>query len=234
MEHFIVFTDGASRGNPGRGGYGSVVVGLVSKQVWEFGDREDSTTNNRMEMSAIVRALKEIEKISSDSDYEITIYTDSKYVMQGATAWIFGWQKNNWQTKNKTDVLNRDLWEQIAKLIDKKKIEWKHVPGHAGIPGNERVDEIGTKFADEESVELYAGSLDSYPIKDILNTDFDESKVKEKKSGRAYSYVSLVGGEVKTHSDWNSCKLRTEGKKAKFKKVFSEEEEKALVDEWSS
>jgi ribonuclease HI len=221
MEHFIVFTDGASRGNPGRGGYGSVVVGLVSKQVWEFGDREDSTTNNRMEMSAIVRALKEIEKISSDSDYEITIYTDSKYVMQGATAWIFGWQ-------------NRDLWEEIARLIDKKKIEWKHVPGHAGIPGNERVDEIGTKFADEESVELYAGSLDSYPIKDILNTDFDESKVKEKKSGRAYSYVSLVGGEVKTHSDWNSCKLRTEGKKAKFKKVFSEEEEKALVDEWSS
>jgi ribonuclease HI len=145
MEHYIVFTDGASRGNPGRGGYGAVVIGLISKQVWEFGDREDSTTNNRMEMAAIVRAFKEIEKISPNADYEITIHTDSKYVMKGATIWMANWQKNNWQTKNKTDVLNRDLWEEIARLIEKKKIEWNYVPGHAGVPGNERVDEIGTK-----------------------------------------------------------------------------------------
>jgi ribonuclease HI len=234
-EHYVVFTDGASRGNPGAGGYGAVIVSLVSKEVWEFGDREDGTTNNRMEMSAIVRALHEIENINPAGDYEVTIHTDSKYVMKGATLWIFGWQKNNWQTKNKTDVLNRDLWENLAQLIEGKKIEWKHVPGHVGIPGNERVDEIGTKLADEEPVDLYQGSLDGYPIQNILETDFDESELekKKKKTGKAYSYVSLVGGEVKAHSDWNSCKIRVEGKKAKFKKVFSEEEEKALIDEWS-
>ena len=233
MEHFIVFTDGASRGNPGPGGYGAVVVGLVAKQVWEFGDRDDKTTNNRMELSAIIRALEEIRKIKSE-DLEITIHTDSKYVIKGAITWIFNWQKNNWQTKNKTDVLNRDLWEALAGLIKNKKIEWKHVPGHVGIHGNERVDEIGTKLADKEPVDLYTGSLDGYPIKDILDTDFDESLVKEKKSGKAYSYVSEVGGVVKTHQDWNSTKIRVEGKKARYKKAFSEDEEKALIDEWSS
>ena len=201
MEHFIVFTDGASRGNPGAGGYGAIVVSLVSKKVWEFGDREDNTTNNRMEMSAIVRALEEIDRIPSKGDYEITIYTDSKYVIQGATAWIFGWQKNNWQTKNKTDVLNRDLWERLATLISNKKIDWRHVPGHSGIPGNERVDEIGTKLADHEPVDLFIGSFEDYSVRDILNTEYDKSSVKKKKTGKAYSYVSVVGGEVKTHSD---------------------------------
>ncbi len=232
MEHFIVFTDGASRGNPGPGGYGAVVVSLVGKQVYEFGDREDKTTNNRMEMSAIVRALEEIEKLAK-AETEITIYTDSKYVIKGVTIWMFNWQKNNWQTKNKTDVLNRDLWERLAELIKNKTIDWKHVPGHVGIPGNERVDEIGTKLADKEDLDLYQGSLDDYSIKDILNTEFDESLVKEKKSGKAYSYVSEVGGVVKTHDSWDKTKLRVDGKKARYKKVFSPEEEKALIDEWS-
>ncbi|MFT5359744.1 MAG: ribonuclease HI [Candidatus Paceibacteria bacterium] len=233
MEHIVIFTDGASRGNPGAGGYGTVLVSLVGKQVWEFGEREDNTTNNRMEMSAIIRGLAEVEKIVS-RDYEITIYTDSKYVIQGATAWVFGWQKNDWKTKNKTDVLNKDLWEKVAVLIQNKKINWEHVPGHSGIPGNERVDEIGTKLADKEAVELYKGSLENYFVKDILNTDYDASLVKEKKSGKAHSYVSEVGGVVKTHTEWTSCKIRVDGKKARFKKVFSVDEEKALIDEWSS
>lgn len=233
MEHFIVFTDGASRGNPGLGGYGVVVVSLISKQVWEFGDKDPKTTNNRMEMSAIVRALDEISKISPRGDCQITIHTDSSYVIQGATAWVFGWQKNNWQTKNKTDVLNRDLWEKIAAHLPRQKIEWVHVPGHAGIAGNERVDEIATKFADGEQVSLYQGGLTSYTIPSILDIEVNQSLLDKKKQKKAYSYVSLVAGEVKTHKDWDSCRLRVEGKKSKFKKVFSPEEEKALVYEWS-
>lgn len=227
-----MFTDGASRGNPGPGGYGVVMVLLAGKRVVEFGDREGKTTNNRMEMSAIVRGLAEAGKVAPGA--ELTIYTDSTYVIKGATMWIHGWQQNNWQTKNKTDVLNRDLWEQIAQGIAGKKVEWKHVPGHAGIPGNERVDEIGTKLADGEPVELYDGLLENYPVQSILNTEFEASDVAKKKSGKAYSYVSEVGGVVKTHGDWASCKIRTEGKKSRFKKVFSAEEEKALIDEWSS
>src|SRR5690606_37379608 len=112
-------------------------------KIQEIGGREDHTTNNRMELTAAVEALK------AAPDGNIILYTDSTYMVKGITAWIHGWRKNNWQTKAKEDVINRDLWEELGEVVEKRKgnIEWKIIAGHVGIPANERVDEIATHFA---------------------------------------------------------------------------------------
>ena len=112
----IIFCDGASKGNPGPGGYGAVIV-LPEGKVVELGGADKHTTNNRMELSG---ALKALEKVK-DKKEDIIIYTDSKYVINGMTGWIFGWQKNNWQTKEKKEVLNKDLWEKLVDLIEERK-----------------------------------------------------------------------------------------------------------------
>src|SRR5262245_27264758 len=144
----IIFTDGSSRGNPGPGGWGAIVCYPEGKdkKIRELGGREASTTNNRMEMMAVIEALNFAKKNIPET--EIILNTDSEYVKKGATEWAFSWASNNWRTKANQAVLNRDLWEQIIDLAGDLEIEWKVIAGHAGIPGNERCDEIATSFAD--------------------------------------------------------------------------------------
>jgi len=246
-----IFTDGASRGNPGPGGYATIIIFPESNdnrgkfhieslklQVKELGGKEDCTTNNRMELQAAIEALSSLSNVKGQ--LSIVIYTDSSYLINGITKWIHSWQKNGWKKKDKSDVENRDLWEVLAELT-RNKIEWKYIGGHIGIAGNHRCDQIATEFADGKTPKLYQGLLQDYPIKNILDVSFDKSKQKQKSDSKsrakakAYSYVSQVNSVIQTHKTWKECEQRVKGKTgAKFKKAFSLKEEKELIESWLS
>lgn len=164
MNKVIIYTDGSSRGNPGPGGWGAIIIfnndrGIMNyeSRIMEIGGKENQTTNNRMEMKAAIEALR---KVSGDS--EIEIHADSEYLIKGITIWIKNWQKNNWRTKDKREVMNRDLWQELLVETENKNIEWKKVLGHSGHEYNDRCDEIATSFADGLSVNLYNGSKAGY------------------------------------------------------------------------
>ena len=155
-----IYTDGSSKGNPGPGGWGAIIFN--GENVKEIGSRENMTTNNRMEIMAAIEALKNLEACPNNEIGRVVIYTDSEYLIKGITTWIKNWQKNNWRTKDKREVLNKDLWEKLLELTEGKNIEWKKVAGHSGHEFNERCDEIATSFADGEKVELYNGLRQRY------------------------------------------------------------------------
>lgn len=145
-EEIEIYTDGSSLGNPGPGGWGAVVVS-GEKIIKELGGFEKETTNNRMELKAVIETVKYITKNYSKG--KITIFADSSYVLTGITSWIFNWEKNGWRTANKKPVLNQDLWKELIELIRNydNKINWQKVKGHSGHVYNERADEIATSKA---------------------------------------------------------------------------------------
>ncbi|MBY0282878.1 MAG: ribonuclease HI [Sphingomonas sp.] len=135
-----IFTDGACKGNPGPGGWGAVLrMGAVEK---ELSGGEKLTTNNRMEMMAVVQALTALKRPCA-----VTLSTDSRYVMDGLTKWIHGWQKNGWRTADKKPVKNADLWQELLAAAKPHKIAWQWVKGHAGHPENERADKLASDAA---------------------------------------------------------------------------------------
>ncbi|OHA90879.1 MAG: ribonuclease HI [Candidatus Zambryskibacteria bacterium RIFCSPHIGHO2_01_FULL_46_30] len=150
----VIYTDGASRGNPGPGGWGAIII--YDDKVVELGGGETHTTNNRMELTAAIKALEFI------SEKKIIIYADSEYVTKGMTEWIKRWQKKSWRTAGRKPVLNQDLWQKLLLLIEGREVKWKYVAGHSGIPLNERADEIATTFADGLDPALYDGPKDKY------------------------------------------------------------------------
>lgn len=239
----VVFTDGSSRGNPGPGGWGAVVVDPSGK-VTELGGREDKTTNNRMELSAALGALSFIESRKITGNIEM--HTDSAYLLQGVTGWMYGWEKNGWKTKTGEPVLNQDIWKEIGAIVfrlkQKREIEWVKVSGHTGHRGNERADLIATSAADKAQQILYVGPIAEYEklVGGSLFEGTDDTLVAKKnekkgKSGAAYSYVSMIAGDIQTHKTWAECEARVKGKRgAKFRKALSKEEEDALRRQWST
>lgn len=226
MDKFIVFTDGSSRGNPGPGGWGAIIAG--EDIVNEIGGREDITTNNRMELTAVIKSIELIPQ-----GREISIFTDSSYVLNGSTRWIYGWQKNKWKTSKNEDVLNKDLWERLYEITRHRVIDWNLLPGHAGIEANERCDAIATSFADNKQIVLYSGSSTRYGVSLSFEKNIKKSDSKSKRS-KAYSYVSKVDGVISVHKTWNDCEKAVKGKsKAKYKKVLSPEEEEQTIKEFS-
>lgn len=153
-DKIIIYTDGAARGNPGPSGWG-VLIKIGKKEI-ELGGRENHATNNQMELTATIRALKFLSSfpISDIGKSEIIIYADSKYVILGITEWIDNWLKNNWRTANKKPVLNKELWQELYNLTLEFKIKWNYVKGHSGDIHNDRVDEIATSFADKIDIKL--------------------------------------------------------------------------------
>lgn len=130
-----LYTDGACSGNPGPGGWGAILrYGTHEK---ELSGGEKATTNNRMEMLAVIRALESLK-----SPCKVEVYTDSKYVMDGINQWIHGWKKNGWKTSDKKPVKNVDLWQELDVLSGKHELHWHWVKGHNGHPENERADEL--------------------------------------------------------------------------------------------
>jgi len=231
-QHLVIFTDGACSGNPGPGGWG-VVLAFPDGKVIELGGAERGATNNQMELRATVEALDAVREYEG----EVGIYTDSTYVIRGITQWVWGWKKKGWKTADGKDVANQNLWQALVRLASarKPKIEWHYVRGHIGTPGNERVDEIATRFSTGKRVELYRGSLLKYDvaIHDIPeNTELPEMRPKEEKKA-AYSYLSLVNGVLERHADWKSCEARVKGRPgAKFKKAMSPANETEILSEW--
>lgn len=230
----IVFCDGSSSGNPGPGGWGSVVVfpkGSRTSEVVEKGASDKHTTNNRMEITAALEALKEI----GTTDKEIVIHTDSAYVINGITKWVYGWMARGWQTIDKKDVSNRELWEDLAKHAHGKKIVWQKVSGHSGIPGNERVDEIATAFTFGRPPKLFSGLKKDYSV-DVhdINVREELAKAKSRSGAKAYSYLSLVDGEFHIDQTWVECEARVKGTKgAKYRKSLSADDEEAIKKEWN-
>jgi ribonuclease HI len=153
-EKIIIYTDGAARGNPGPAGWGVVLI--KGKKVFEMGGASKHATNNQMELTAPIEALKYLRKNLARQDLaeRIDIFSDSKYVILGITEWIFNWQKNNWRNAAKKPVLNKELWEELYKLSQQFKIKWTYVEGHMGNKYNERADEIATNFANGIKMKL--------------------------------------------------------------------------------
>ncbi len=234
-----IFTDGSSRGNPGPGGWGSVLIEENGSnkndfKVLELGGGEKMTTNNKMELKAAIEGLKKASKES-----EIKIYSDSSYVINGITKWVFGWKRNDWKTKTKDDVLNKDLWLELIEATKDKKVKWQYVGGHVGILGNERCDHIATAFADGMDIKLFNGLLANYDLPNILDISHNESLATSKKSSsshskaKAYSYVSSIGGVVEVHHSWAECEKRVKGAKgARYKKALNKGDEERIRSEF--
>ena len=257
-----IYTDGSSRGNPGPGGWGVLIIIKKEKnesknwkesvKIIELGGKNAHTTNNAMELTATLRALEELKERSIKGN--AAIHSDSAYVLAGIEAWVYAWEKNGWKTKEGADVANQELWKKLlaitykAKLMREREIKWQKVKGHAGNVANERVDEIATKSALGEHVLLFTGSLIDY--EKILGYDLQidakdipaqeklvpvMSKKKSKSTKPAYSYVSVVSGKIHADKTWEECKARVIGKKGtKYKKVFSKTEEGTLVGEYKN
>lgn len=164
MNKFVIYTDGSSKGNPGPGGFGAIIINDDKFQIKEIGGREEMTTNNRMEIMAAIEALK-----NTPQNSEVEIFTDSEYLMKGITIWIKKWQENNWRTKDKRDVLNQDLWRELLAETEKRKVKWQKVLGHSNHSLNDRCDEIATGFADGENARLFNGPKDGYKFHPVRN-----------------------------------------------------------------
>jgi len=136
-----IYTDGACRGNPGPGGWAALLS--YGEREKELSGAEPLTTNNRMELTAVIRALEALKRPS-----ELRIFTDSEYVRRGITEWIKSWKTRGWKTADRKPVKNQDLWERLDALTAGHQIEWRWVKGHAGIPGNERVDRLANEAID--------------------------------------------------------------------------------------
>jgi len=142
-KQILIYTDGACRGNPGPGGWGAVLQ-FADKEKRLYGG-EWETTNNRMELTAVIRALECLK----DNQWPVRVVTDSKYVLQGITEWIKGWKKKGWRTASKKPVMNAELWQELDALVERFDIQWEWVKGHSGHPGNELADELANRGIDE-------------------------------------------------------------------------------------
>ena len=138
-----IYTDGACSGNPGIGGWGIVILELKKEPIFLNGG-DDNTTNNQMELTAAIQALKYFNKRE-----KITLFTDSQYVKNGIESWINNWKKNGWKTASKKPVKNKELWVKLDLLIAKHNVIWKWVKGHAGNLYNEKADLLARKYIEK-------------------------------------------------------------------------------------
>ena len=239
MHRTTVFTDGAAKGNPGPGGWGAIVI-TPDEKVMELGAGSPHTTNNKMELSGAIAALEEI----ADMAGPVSIYTDSTYLIQGITQWVWNWRKKGWRTSTGGEVLNRDLWERLFALASArgpKGIDWHWVRGHVGTAGNERCDEIAVAFSLQQPPNLYRGPLQSYHI-DVLAVPHETSLPRRSAASvgnggatkaKAYSYLSVVDDVPMRHATWAECEQRVKGRSgARFKKTTSAADENAILRDW--
>jgi len=140
MKHVEIFTDGACKGNPGKGGWGTLL--RLGENERELSGSEKHTTNNRMELMAAIKGLQALKE-----PCKVTLHTDSRYVLDGITKWVFGWQKKGWKTADNKPVKNEDLWRDLGAAVRPHTVEWVWVKGHDGHPENERVDKLASDAA---------------------------------------------------------------------------------------
>lgn len=141
MSTVEIYTDGACRGNPGPGGWAAFLS--VEGREKEIAGAEALTTNNRMELTAVIRALEALRRPA-----RVRVFTDSQYVRRGITEWLAAWKARGWRTAERKPVKNLDLWQQLEELAARHEVDWRWVPAHAGVPGNERVDRLANQAID--------------------------------------------------------------------------------------
>jgi ribonuclease HI len=134
----VIYTDGACKGNPGPGGWGALLV--AGGREKELHGGEATTTNNRMELTAVIRALETLRR-----PCDVALYTDSQYVKNGMQSWIATWKRNGWKTADRKPVKNAELWRELDELVARHRVEWHWVRGHAGHEGNERADALANR-----------------------------------------------------------------------------------------
>jgi ribonuclease HI len=226
MKKLIAYTDGAARDNPGSGGWGVVLSVTHTSDdsregdVIERGGRLPETTNNRAELTAVIETLKWAQ---DNGIQTVVVYTDSQYLIRGITSWRHNWQTNGWETRNGDSVKNKKLWQDLIKTQDNLDVTYEHVEGHAGIPANERADDIATAFADKDETDLYAGPAEEYELSLAPESQkLDNSPV----------YLSLINDEVMQHDSWESCKQRVNGVRAEYRKVETIPERDKVLESW--
>ena len=141
MSGVTIYTDGACRGNPGPGGWGALLSS--GEHVRELSGADAATTNNRMELTAVIRALEALRRPAA-----VTLYTDSEYVKRGISEWLPSWKVRGWKTAANKPVKNQDLWEALDALAGRHKVDWHWVKAHSGIAGNERADALANRAID--------------------------------------------------------------------------------------
>jgi ribonuclease HI len=144
--HIELFTDGACSGNPGPGGWAAIL--RSGKHESELSGGEAQTTNNRMELTAVIEGLKKLKLASA-----VTVYTDSRYVMDGASKWIVSWKRKGWKTADREPVKNEDLWRRLDEEMSRHQLDWRWVPGHSGHPENERADFLARSAIPQQNSE---------------------------------------------------------------------------------
>ena len=234
LNDILVFCDGAASGNPGPAGWGAILL-LPDESIVELGGGSSHATNNQMELTAAIESLKKLLSTTGS----ITIATDSKYVISGATEWVSGWKKRDWKTSQGGDVINRPLWEELDELLHEprfvRKVSWIYVAGHSGIPGNERTDEIAVLFSRGETPVLFKGRVSSYRFSEdeLRNTSVRKTAPAKRSKLPALHYLSYVDGILQRHKTWPECEARVKGRVgAKFKKVTTPEEEGQILADW--
>ena len=230
--------------------------------TYELGGYANPTTNNRMEMSAVLAAFEFLSELGKRHDRnfiftstpDIHIFTDSAYTCLGISKWIHNWKKNSWKLKNRKMVLNRDLWELLDAHNNRFKPQWHKVKGHAGNINNNRVDSLAVQYSRNEKPLLTR----SFPYPDnnkipakIISTDaIEPDRIKDKRKGINTEdlflhdelpntrpgfpyYISIVKGVLHRDKSWTDCESRVKGvSNARFKKVKSEPEEQAILEQW--
>jgi ribonuclease HI len=240
MKTLTIYTDGASRGNPGPGGWGAVV--LVDGYAMELAGAAKKATNNQMELEAVISVLSDSGAKAHKGP--VVVHSDSAYVINGLTSWMYGWEKKGWVTMAKTPVENKAMWVMALELAKEygDRLTFTKVSGHAGDLYNERCDELAVAAALNKKETHFKGSQKDYDafLKEIGTTAKKappaggSKKKKSTATGPAYAYVSTVGGKVYSDKTWAACEARVKGKKgAKYKKVFSKAEETSLVQDYT-
>ncbi len=232
----IIYTDGASRGNPGPGGWAAII--LTDKNAIELAGAQKPATNNQMELMAVAEALQYVMDESAGTVPEVALHTDSTYVLKGLESWLDGWQRNGWMTKAKTPVENRAIWERLYDLRQAfgRKLTLVKVAGHSGHAYNDRCDEMAVAAALGNDTNLFEGARSEYETRLLETPPKSPPKKATSKSnkGEAYSYVSLVGGKVHVDSTWAACEKRVKGTKgAKYKKALSKADETSLIQDYT-
>jgi ribonuclease HI len=218
------YTDGACLGNPGPGGWGVRIL-YADGTVCELSGRAAATTNNRMELQAAIAALQVLH-----TSPQVTIFTDSRYVIDGLTKWLPAWRRRGWVTSTHTPVKNRDLWLTLEGL-QHAGVRWQHVYGHRGDPNNERVDTIARACAAGTCPALFCGQsgapgdpVMASPPTALSTQSAAETSARLPAPGRAY-YVSIVRGTAALDMDWPACAARVRGVPgAQYRKVRTPEE----------
>jgi len=159
-----VYTDGACSGNPGPGAWACLCFDHKAQLAFEMaGSFDRSTTNNQMELQAVIEALAALKKSHQKSDeLSIRVISDSKYVLDGIQKWIINWKKKGWKTAAGKDVLNQDFWKKLDSLATSLRIKWDYTPGHSSCPYNNRVDELAVAYSKQNQLSLFRGSLLEY------------------------------------------------------------------------